>query len=88
MKTLATRDCLVDEGTVWKPKCVVWDGLVSVAGCWDWDWASRREQERQRYWGRGLRKTRREDRRAEVRWRVGVDMVLSVFFSRRNVLAS
>lgn len=88
MKTEATRDCLVDEGTVWKPKWVVWDGLVSGAGCWDWAWvwASRREQERQRYGGRGLTRRRREDRRVEVRWRVGVDMVCSVFFSRNTVL--
>ena len=86
MKTLATRDCLVDEGTVWKPKCVV--GLVSGAGCWDWAWARRREQERQRYGGRGLTKSRRGVRRVEVRWRVAVDMVFTVFFSHNNVLAS
>lgn len=86
MKTLATRDCLVDEGTVWKPKCVV--GLASGAGCWAWAWARRREQERQRYEGRGLTRRRREDRRVEIRWRVGVDMVFSVFFSRKNGVAS
>ena len=71
MKILATRDCFEDEGTVWKPKCVVEFGAscFGICSCC----ARRREQERQRLGGRGLR--RRWVRRVEGRGKVWVDMV-------------
>lgn len=73
MKTSATRDCLEDEGTVWKPKCVVESGAYCFGISCCCPCARRREQERQRYGGRELR--RRWVRRVEVRVRVGVGMV-------------
>ena len=46
VKTSATRDCLEDEGTVWKPKCVVEFGASCSGICCCC--ARRREHEKQR----------------------------------------
>lgn len=74
MKTVATRDCLVDEGTVWKPKWVVeggasWGGRSWWGCCWC---ARRREHERRRWGWRGL--GRRRGRRVRIWGRGGVNI--------------